>query len=696
MPEEEPKYKYKDLRDLVVIFIAISLLFAFFSIFDLFDEIRIAAVNPEGVNYIQLMFVIALFSLAAGLWSLRRWRELRKELRTHIEAEKDLRENESRLLTTVDLSPDAITIHRDSKIIFINRAGVTLFGAASQDAMIGKDIRDFIHHDFIDIVLDRIARLNRGDMKVPNIELKIKRIDNLIVDVEVASTPITYHEIPHIITILRDITERKHASARLKESEERLQSILDNSTAVVFLKDINGQYLLVNKQFEKTFNITRERIRWRTDHDIFPAELADNFRTNDKKVLETRQPLTVEEIAPHEDGLHTYISVKFPLYNSVGFPYAVCGIATDITERKRAEEARSRLASIVAASDDAIVSYDLDGTILTWNPGAEKIYGYSSEEMLGKSIALLVPSENKNEISEILKKIKWGERFEHYEAKRVRKDGKIIYVSLSVSPIKDDEGNVTSASSISRDVTEKKRTEEELKRYAEELALSNEELYVFSYAASHDLQDPLRNVEQFITSLQKSYGKKMDRRFKKQIDAAEDGVLRMSRLINDFLAYSRVGTEKAKYEQTDLNGVVKDAVANLKTIIHESKAKVIYKNLPSIYCNPLHMTAVFQNLLSNSIKYKGEKHPQIRINSERRNGEWLFSVADNGQGIEPWYHERIFLLFFKMHDPKKYPGSGIGLALCKRVIEKHGGKIWLESEKGKGSTFYFTIPENSK
>jgi len=316
--------------------------------------------------------------------------------------------------------------------------------------------------------------------------------------------------------------------------------------------------------------------------------------------------------------------------------------------------------------------------------------------MIGKSISVLLPPGSENEISQILGKVKRGERFEHYESKRVRKDGNIIYVSLSVSPIKDDKGNITSASSISRDITEKKRTEEELKRYAEELALSNEELYVFSYAASHDLQDPLRNIETFISSLQKSYRKKMDRRFKKEIDAAETGVLRMSRLIDDFLAYSRVGTERARYEQTDLNGVVKDAIANLKSVIQESKAKITYGKLPSINCNPLHMTAVFQNLLSNAIKYKGEKNPDIRITANRKNGAWLFAVADNGQGIEPWYHERIFLLFFKMHDPKKYPGSGIGLALCKRVIEKHGGKIWLESEKGKGTTFYFTIPDDSK
>jgi PAS domain S-box-containing protein len=564
-------HEFRDLKDLVVISIGISLLFAFFSLFDLFEKIRLVSVNPQPFSYIQLLFVITLFSLAAAIYSVRRWRELRKDFKSHVKAEEELRDNEQRLISTVDLSPDTIIIHRDSRIIFMNRAGVYLLGAANQDEIIGRDIKEFIHHDYIDIVTERINRMNRGNLKVPNIEIKLRRIDALIVDVEVASTPITYHEIPHIITIIRDITERKKSEERLRESEERLQSILDNTTAVVFLKDINGQYILINKQFEKLFNISREHVRWKTDYDLFPKDLAEVFRANDKRVLESRQPITIEEMAPHNDGLHTYLSVKFPLYNGVGFPYAVCGIATDITE--------------------------------------------------------------------------------------------------------------------------KKKNEQELKRYAEDLALSNEELYVFSYAASHDLQEPLRNVENFINLLQKASRKKTDKKFLNEIGAAEDGVIRMSRLINDFLTYSRVGTDKAKYEQTNLNNVMKDALSNLKTAISETKAKITYKELPKINCNPLQMTQVFQNLLSNAIKYKGEKNPDIRITAEKKDGQWLFSVKDNGIGIEPWFYERIFLLFQKMHDPKKYPGSGIGLALCKRVIEKHGGNIWLESEKGKGTTFYFTIPQ---
>ncbi|MGH2574325.1 MAG: sensor histidine kinase, partial [Ignavibacteria bacterium] len=411
----------------------------------------------------------------------------------------------------------------------------------------------------------------KGYIHVPNIEIKIKRLDGLIVDAEIASTPVKYHEIPHIITIIRDVSERKRTEEKLRESEERLQSIIDNTTAVVFLKDINGSYLLVNKQFENLFNISREKIRWKTDYDIFPKEMADVFRTNDKNVLETRKPLTLEEVAPQSDGLHTFITVKFPLLNSVGFPYAVCGIATDITDKKKVEK--------------------------------------------------------------------------------------------------------------------------ELRKYAEDLALINEELYVFSYASSHDLQEPLRNIENFITLLQKNYKRKFDKNIQKEINLAEDGVIRMSRLINDFLMYSRVTADTSKYEQSDLNNIVSNAVSNLRTAIKETKAKINFEKLPTVLCQPLQVTQVFQNLISNAIKYKSGGLPEINIKAERKDSQWIFSVSDNGIGIEPWNQERIFLVFQKLHDHKKYPGSGIGLALCKRVIEKHNGKIWFESEAGKGTTFYFTLPE---
>jgi light-regulated signal transduction histidine kinase (bacteriophytochrome) len=197
-------------------------------------------------------------------------------------------------------------------------------------------------------------------------------------------------------------------------------------------------------------------------------------------------------------------------------------------------------------------------------------------------------------------------------------------------------------------------------------------------------------------TLTKKYKRKFGQDIAEQIVAANQGVERMYRLITDFLIYSRVGTERAQQSEVDCNNVLKQSLDNLRAAISDSKATVKNYKLPVIWGNELQIIQVFQNLIANAIKYKGEDPPVIEISAEKKGNMWQFAVKDNGIGIEQWFSERIFIVFQKLHDPQKYPGSGIGLALCKRVVEKHGGKIWFESEVGKGSTFYFTLPVYEK
>ncbi|HAX48817.1 MAG TPA: ATPase, partial [Bacteroidetes bacterium] len=391
------------------------------------------------------------------------------------------------------------------------------------------------------------------------------------------------------------------------------------------------------------------------------------------------------------DGTYLDVSVASTpvLYHSI--PHVIT-ILRDITERKKNEEIKNQLASIVLNSSDAIYAISIDGQIQSWNPGAEKLYGYLQRDAIGRNVSIIVPDFKQNELNHLLNKVAKGERIESLETKRQKKDKTVIDVSLTLSPIWDESGLVTSVSAISRDITFKKQVEEELRRYAEELALSNEELYVFSYAASHDLQEPLRSIQNFLETLNKKYKKRLGPEMEEQISAADDGVTRMYRLITDFLMYSRVGTERAVKEEVDCNLALKDAMANLEVAIKESKASIKQFTLPRIYGNFVQLTQVFQNLIANAIKYQGESKPTIDISAEKKDGMWLFAVKDNGIGIEQWFSERIFIVFQKLHDHRKYPGSGIGLALCKRVIEKHGGKIWFESEVGKGTTFFFTLP----
>ena len=569
MPEEikNNSRESSDLKDIIIIFSIIIVILIAASMLDIFLWMRSIAADTEGFRIVELLFVFALFGFAFAIFSRRRSKESKiqiNELEKNIE---ELQDNVNRLRSTVNLSPDTITIHRDGKLLFINQAGLSLFGAQSEEQLLGVDIFDFIHYSFKDKINKRIEEMVKYMKQVPVIDITIKRLDGSYLDVSIASTPVLYHSIPHVITIIRDISERK-----------------------------------------------------------------------------------------------------------------------------KNEEIKNQLASIVLNSSDAIYAISIDGQIQSWNPGAEKLYGYSERDAIGRNISIVVPDFKQNELNHLLNKVAKGERIESLETKRQKKDKTIIDISLTLSPIWDEAGLVTSVSAISRDITFKKQVEEELRRYAEELALSNEELYVFSYAASHDLQEPLRSIQNFLETLNKKYKKRLGPEMEEQITSADDGVTRMYRLITDFLMYSRVGTERAVKEDVDCNLALKDALANLELAVKESKATINQFTLPKIYGNFVQMTQVFQNLIANAIKYQGENTPKVDISAEKKDNMWLFAVKDNGIGIEQWFSERIFIVFQKLHDHRKYPGSGIGLALCKRVIEKHGGKIWFESEVGKGTTIYFTLP----
>jgi light-regulated signal transduction histidine kinase (bacteriophytochrome) len=247
-------------------------------------------------------------------------------------------------------------------------------------------------------------------------------------------------------------------------------------------------------------------------------------------------------------------------------------------------------------------------------------------------------------------------------------------------------------SSAIRDVTERKQTEDALKRSWADLARSNAELEQFAYIASHDLQEPLRAVSGCVQLLQQRYQGQLDARADELIAHAVDGSTRMQTLIRDLLAYARVSTRGRGLEPTDCGTVVKQALSNLATAIQESGGVVTYEALPTVVADPTQLLQVFQNLIGNAVKYRAERPPEVHIGVEQRTGEWEFAVCDNGIGIDPQYFERIFGIFQRLHTRTEYPGTGIGLALCKKIIECHGGRIWVASQPGKGSTFFFTIP----
>jgi PAS domain S-box-containing protein len=242
------------------------------------------------------------------------------------------------------------------------------------------------------------------------------------------------------------------------------------------------------------------------------------------------------------------------------------------------------------------------------------------------------------------------------------------------------------------DITERRQREEELKKLSEELARSNTDLRGFAYVASHDLKKPLQSIEGFAKLLARRYKGKLDAKADEFIEYIGSGVKMMQELIKDLLEYSQVGAKGKKLKSIDCSFVVGKAIGNLQAAIEERNALVTYDELPTIMANTSQIISLFQNLIDNAIKFRSEEAPRIHISTERKGDEWVFSIRDNGIGIDPKDSERIFGMFQRLHGSTDYPGTGIGLAICKRIIEWHGGRIWVESKIGKGSTFYFTMP----
>jgi signal transduction histidine kinase len=250
--------------------------------------------------------------------------------------------------------------------------------------------------------------------------------------------------------------------------------------------------------------------------------------------------------------------------------------------------------------------------------------------------------------------------------------------------------------SLQNEISERRRAEEALEKKTEELARSNRDLEQFAYVASHDLQEPLRMVTSYVQLLARRYKGKLDSEADEFIVFAMDGALRMWRLINDLLAYSRVRTESSELESTDCEAVLRQSLDNLKAAMEENGAIVTHDALPTVTANNPQLLQLFQNLIGNAIKFRGSEPPHVHVSASRNGNGWTFSVRDNGIGIAPEYAKRIFILFQRLHSREKYAGTGIGLAICQKIVERHGGYIWVESELGRGATFYFTLPASEE
>jgi PAS domain S-box-containing protein len=355
-----------------------------------------------------------------------------------------------------------------------------------------------------------------------------------------------------------------------------------------------------------------------------------------------------------------------------------------------------RLAAIVEYADDAILT-NADGVITSWNAGAAKVYGYTEQEALGQQTSMLRPAGYVDEVPAILREVVSAKKAMRGDTIRLRKDGTLVDVSFVVSPILDAAGEVVEVASISRDITERKRTENSLVERSRQLETSNEELEQYAYVASHDLQEPLRKMASFCQLLARRYQGQLDEQADQYIDFVVDGARRMQEMINDLLTFSRLGRSPEVTTDVDCNQVVERARIDLSAAIEESGATIVVTGtLPTVRGERARLVQLFENLIGNGIKFHGAEPPRIEISARPDNAVgWRFAVADNGIGIEPQYADRIFALFQRLHSRAKYPGTGIGLAVCKKIVESYGGTLSFDSRPDEGTTFHWTMPKEA-
>lgn len=363
--------------------------------------------------------------------------------------------------------------------------------------------------------------------------------------------------------------------------------------------------------------------------------------------------------------------------------------------KERIALSQSAFEGILAIASDAVICVTEDQRIAFFNHGAETIFGYSSEEVLGERLELLIPEPHRaSHASQVLAFGQSG-----VIARRMgerggitgrRRDGEIFPAEASISQLTLDDGTRV-FTAVLRDVTARRQAEEALAANTRELERSNAELEQFAYVASHDLQEPLRMVTSYTQLLARRYRGKLDDDADEFIGYVVDGVDRMQALISDLLAYSRAGSRGSEMVTVDLQAVFDRVLTDLGPSIEESEAVITSDPLPEVEGDASQLTQLLQNLIANALKFRGDKPPRVHVGVRMEDGERVFFVRDEGIGIDPKFRDRIFVIFQRLHTRSEYPGTGIGLSICRKIVERHGGRMWVESEPGEGATFYFTL-----
>jgi len=489
-------------------------------------------------------------------------------------------------------------------------------------------------------------------------------------------------------------TDPKEGGAQLSNQERCLRDFFEGVAVPIHCVTEDGTVLWMNKAGLRLLGYPPGESIGRSIANFVMDETAAH-----DLLQKLKASVKVENYAVRlrrKDGSPRDASLNSSVFCEAGRPAHSRWLSFNVTQEQEGGELHQRLSAIVENSDDAIISKDLNGIIRSWNPGAARIFGYSAEEIVGQHVSVLAAPDRLDEIPNILDRLVRGERVDHYETKRKTKDGRILTISLTVSPIRDELGNITGASKVARDITDKSLQEQALREAVAALTRSNADLEQFAYSASHDLQEPLRMVVTYCELLERELGANLGETGRGFLGYAIQGALRMEQLLMGLRAYTLASMGSAPRGEVEADLSLDRALANLKTATQESAAVITRTKLPRVQIGDVELEQVFQNLIANAIRYRRTNPPRIDISAEPAGDGFRFAVKDNGLGIDARYTELIFGLFKRLYTTAEYPGTGLGLAISQRIIDRAGGRIWVESELGVGSTFFFTLPSRGE
>jgi PAS domain S-box-containing protein len=632
-----------------------------------------------------------------------------RDITVRKDAERHLAQMEARYRGLLEAAPDGmVVVNQRGEIVLLNAHAEKQF-RYWRDELIGQKVKSIIPEGFAErLIADgtRTAAEALAQQIGMGIELNGRRKDGSEFPIEIMLSPLQSIEGTLVTAAIRDITVRKEAEKHLAQMEGRYRGLLEAAPDGMVVVNQAGEIVLLNAQSENQFGYRRDELIGQRVTNIIPEGFAERLIADETRTaaeaLAQQIGTGIELTGSRKDGSEFPIEIMLsPLESTEGI--LVTAAIRDITIRKEAEkhlaQMEGRYRGLLEAAPDGMVVVNQGGEIVLLNAQAEKHFGYSRDELIGQKVTNIIPegfaerliADGTRTAAEALaQQIGTG-----IELIGLRKDGTEFPIEIMLSPL-ESAGGILVTSAI-RDITVRKAAEADLVMKVEELNRSNEELEQFAYVASHDLQEPLRMVASYTQLLSRRYKGRLDSEADEFIAFAVDGAKRMQQLIQDLLAYSRVGKKELELLEVSSEESLEQALMNLRGAIGESNALVTHDPLPSVEADQNQLTQLFQNLVGNGIKYQTSGIPQIHISAIRNGGmRWIFSVKDNGLGIDSKYFDRIFGMFQRLHKREEFVGTGMGLAICKKIVERHGGTIFVESQLGHGSTFQFTMAGSKK